>query len=146
MIIRPVPTVRWLWAHGGLLLIMVPFGYHWLPQGAALRAMSGVAFGFGLVAFLRLTLPERSPGRSAHGSIGNSFRMGWYMAGFVATMLLVPWLGSFGNVGMAEVLAVFTACGALVLYGLVAVNIFMLLRATAQALQNLTGCCRRERS
>lgn len=52
--LRPAPTNRWLWLNGSFLLLMVPFGFHWLPQGPLLRTVTGVLFGFGLVAFLAL--------------------------------------------------------------------------------------------
>jgi uncharacterized membrane protein len=45
---------RFLQAHGGFLLLMIPFGYHWLPQDAWIRGLSGVLCGAGLVSFLWL--------------------------------------------------------------------------------------------
>lgn len=121
-IVRPVPTIRWRWAHGGMLLAMVPFGFHWLPQGPALRAVSGVFFGFGLVAFLCLPLPESA--RS--GSIW------WYSGGLLATAVSVPVLGTRRNVLAADTLAWLAAGGALVLCGLVSVSFFLAARAAAR--------------
>jgi len=72
--LRPVATSRWLWLHGGFLLCMIPFGYHWLPQGPVLRALTGVLFGFGLVAFLRLPLrlaPGHTFAENAHSAPGS---------------------------------------------------------------------------
>jgi len=36
----PAPTRFWRWLHGAFLLFMIPAGFHWLPQGPALRAAS----------------------------------------------------------------------------------------------------------
>ena len=38
---RPRPTPLVLWTHGMFLLLMVPYGYHWLPQNGAVRTLSG---------------------------------------------------------------------------------------------------------
>jgi uncharacterized membrane protein len=56
---RPVPTARWLWLNGAFLLVMVPAGFYWIPQNPELRCASGTLYGFGLVAFLWLTVPHK---------------------------------------------------------------------------------------
>jgi hypothetical protein len=56
--LRPKLTGRFLQIHGAFLLVMVPFGFHWIAHGAALRSASGVLFGFGIVAFLWLPLSQ----------------------------------------------------------------------------------------
>jgi uncharacterized membrane protein len=58
--LKPLPTARFLQIHGLFLLLMVPFGFHWLPQGELLRAGTGVLFGFGVVTFLSLKLSART--------------------------------------------------------------------------------------
>lgn len=68
--LRPRPTTRALWLHGGLLLLMLPFGYHWLPQDGVLRTATGFLFACGLVYFLSLTPMElaglwRTPARGS---------------------------------------------------------------------------------
>ena len=50
--LRPSPTGRFLAVHGALLALMAPFGFHWLPQGAVLRTLSGIWFGAGAVTLL----------------------------------------------------------------------------------------------
>jgi len=45
--LRPQLSGRFLEVHGLFLLLMVPFGFHWLPQGALVRTGTGVLFGFG---------------------------------------------------------------------------------------------------
>lgn len=56
---RPAPTPRWLWLNGAFLLFIMPSGFCWIPQNPELRCVSGILFGFGLVAFLWLTLPDK---------------------------------------------------------------------------------------
>jgi uncharacterized membrane protein len=51
---RPRATPGKLWLHSGLLLLMVPFGYHLVPQGETLRTLTGQLFGYGLVYVLLL--------------------------------------------------------------------------------------------
>lgn len=43
------------WVHGGFLLLMIPYGFHLLPQGPIVRTSTGFLFGAGLVYFLALT-------------------------------------------------------------------------------------------
>lgn len=57
---RPA-TARARWIYGLLLLQMVPFGLHWIPQTAAVRAASGVLFAFGAVGCLWLAVPQHWP-------------------------------------------------------------------------------------
>jgi len=42
--LRPRLSGRFLEMHGAFLVLMVPFGFHWLSQGPALRAAMGVLF------------------------------------------------------------------------------------------------------
>lgn len=51
---RPLPTPRVLWIHGLLLLQMIPFGYHLVPQDGTIRTVTGQLFAFGLTYFLAL--------------------------------------------------------------------------------------------
>jgi uncharacterized membrane protein len=65
---RPRPTPLVLWIHGLLLLVMVPFGYGWIAQGAALRTLTGQLFGLGAVYYLGLAVasPLRLWSRPPH--------------------------------------------------------------------------------
>lgn len=56
---RPRPTHAVLWLHGAALLLMIPFGYHLVPQNAVVRTLTGYIFAFGLVYFLLLVPAER---------------------------------------------------------------------------------------
>lgn len=55
ILLRPRPTPLLLWAHGLAMLLMIPFGYHFVPQSAALRTLTGFIFAFGLTYYLALT-------------------------------------------------------------------------------------------
>ncbi len=48
------PTRFQYWLHGAFLLLMIPYGFHFVPQGPFLRTTSGFLFAFGLVYFLVL--------------------------------------------------------------------------------------------
>jgi len=61
--LKPQPNTAFRWLHGLFLLLMVPFGFHWLPQGPVLRCETGILFGFGIVAYLWLV-----PGARQYGS------------------------------------------------------------------------------
>jgi len=87
---RPRLSGRFLETHGLMLLMMVPLGFHWVAQGPAVRAVSGVLFGAGVVTFLWLPLSARLPVRVA----GRTSR---YTAWLAITALAVPLLGEFGG-------------------------------------------------
>ena len=54
LLFRPRPTLRVLGMHGFLLLLMVPFGYHWVPQSGEVRTLTGFLFAAGLTYLLAL--------------------------------------------------------------------------------------------
>jgi uncharacterized membrane protein len=56
---RPRPTSLSLWIHGLMLLLMVPFGYHLVPQNGMLRTLTGQLFAAGLVCYLSLLPTSR---------------------------------------------------------------------------------------
>ena len=130
LLLRPAPTNRWLWLNGGFLLFMVPFGFHWLPQGPVLRAITGVLFGFGLVAFLRLTIRSGTgvPPIQLRGDRPDpcpTTRRGYWLT-LPALLALVPWLGAQGNALAANTLTLLAALGALALFSLVLANAVLL--------------------
>lgn len=131
---RPAPTNRWLWLHGGFLLAMVPFGFHLVPQGPFVRTDSGVLFGFGLVAFLWLTLePAGHLPRSALRTAGWCFA-----ASLVATVVLIPWFGASGDVTAAVSLSFLIGAGAFALTALVTWNLLLAAMAIIRPLQRLS--------
>jgi uncharacterized membrane protein len=64
---RPILSARFLEVHGVFLLLMAPFGFHWVAQGPVLRTVTGMLFGFGVVTFLWLAVGDRSPVNSGAG-------------------------------------------------------------------------------
>lgn len=53
-IFRPRPTSRSLWLHGLAMLAIIPFGYHLVPHGSLIRAITGQLFGYGMTFYLIL--------------------------------------------------------------------------------------------
>jgi len=60
LIFRPRPTSASLWLHGLAMLVIVPFGYHLVPHGTLVRAVTGQLFGYGLAYYLLLVPADRS--------------------------------------------------------------------------------------
>jgi uncharacterized membrane protein len=58
-IFRPRPTSLSLWLHGLAMLAIIPFGYHLVPHGAILRALTGQLFGYGMAYYLLLVPADR---------------------------------------------------------------------------------------
>jgi len=114
---RPHLSGRFLLIHGLFLLQMVPFGYHWLPQGPVLRTETGILFGFGIATFLWV-VPAAWLAPSAVARC-----QPWpYWIGCAATVLLLPAACQLGGKPGAFVLALLIGGGALALAGLVLAN------------------------
>lgn len=114
--LRPRLSNRFLEAHGVCLLQMVPFGFHWLPQGPELRTFTGLLFGFGVTTFLWLIpaarwlgAPPRWRGAALiYAAIGAAAGLGLLVAvrgGSVAASGLA-WLAAVGLVALAALVAV----------------------------------------
>ncbi len=120
-ICKPRLTGRFLEIHGLFLLVMIPFGYHWLPQGPALRAGTGVLFGFGLVTFLHLPLLSAlwfKPWGETPVA-GRACRELIYFGGVMAMVLLVPLAGVWGGQTLFWLLSLTSVGGFLILLVLV---------------------------
>jgi len=121
-VFRPRPTYVSLAIHGLLLLLMVPFGYHLVPQNAALRTLTGQLFAVGLVGYLsllpasRLGLPENA---NRHGL--------WaYVVGVLLSLGILQACVHVGGRPVGVVLAWLGFSGLLALAVLVAVNLVLL--------------------
>jgi len=131
---RPKPSSRWLELHGAFLLLMVPFGFHWIPQGPSLRSITGVLFGFGVLMFLRLPVSfrlaaqEPLPGHR----ITPEHRRLVYLIALAVTAVAVPWLGNAGGTLAGYVLITLCCVGAVALGVLAAANVAL---GTAAALR-----------
>jgi uncharacterized membrane protein len=129
LILRPGLGGRFLAAHGLLLLIAAPFGFHWIADGPALRAMTGVLCGFGIGTFLWLA-PGTAWGR-AEGS-GRRAAVWGYAAGLGAVLLVVPLAGGAGGAASGRVLEGLAAAGVVSLAGLALANVAFGLRGVAR--------------
>ena len=126
--LKPRPTRGFLATHGGFLLLMVPFGFHWVPQGPALRAITGLLFGCGVTAFLWLPLNQSGtaePSAKYLDSIGWIQRLRPYALVLGVSLLLVTLLGAYGGRIAAEALTVQVCCSAVVLTMLVLANAWL---------------------
>lgn len=90
LLFRPRPTPRILAMHALLLLLMIPFGYHLVPQGGELRTLTGQLFAVGLTYFLVLNPVLRW--RTWENRSGNE-RAYWagMLAGLPLLLLAVHW-------------------------------------------------------
>ena len=90
--LRIRPNALFLQVHGGFLLLMIPLGYHWVPQDALVRTLSGLLFGAGLVSFLWLIPGPRAGAARALG------RAQWllYTTAIVCALMVVPASAAWG--------------------------------------------------
>ncbi len=127
--LRPELTGRLLKTQGAFLLVMVPFGFHWIPQGAFLRTITGVLFGFGVVTFLWLPIKTAvdSLKTAFERRDGNSRGLA-YAAGVVATAILLPVLCAYGGKLIAYAVSALAAAGAIAVGVLATGNVFLALK------------------
>ena len=118
------PGSIFLWVHGGFLLAMIPLGYHWVPQDAVVRAVSGVLFGAGIVSFLWLL-----PGpRAAYSGEANRPRLALYAVGLAAAVVFVPSAAAQGGLAAWYSLVALASTGVLALAALTGANAHVLIR------------------
>jgi len=128
--LRLKPGARFLQVHGGFLLLMVPLGYHWLPQDATVRTASGVLFGAGVVSFLWLF-----PGPFAGGVRPLDRRRAiLYAAGIGAALAGIPVAEAWGGLFAWYVLVVLAALGAVSLLSLALANVGLALNGLVSRL------------
>ena len=121
---RPGLTGRFLEVHGLMLVLMLPFGFHWVDQGPVLRGISGVLFGAGVFTFL--WLPVRQIGCGLKTGLRPSARV-VYAAGLTLAAAGVPALGEHGGFLGNRLLLVLTAGGAVALALAAATAVFLCL-------------------
>jgi uncharacterized membrane protein len=164
--LRPKLTGRFLEIHGAFLLLMVPFGFHWVPQGPALRTAAGVLFGFGVVTYLMLPLKgERKrgtetsniqhrtsniqcpPGGSSldvgcsmldAGCFRSSFSRCYFLL-LGAVLLCLPAVASLGGRFTAYSLSALIAWGGLALFALVAADLTLAVFCVLRRLRRLAS-------
>jgi hypothetical protein len=123
--LRPKLNGRFLGVHGAFLLIMVPFGFHWLPQGAALRAMTGVLCGFAITTFLWLMPATRLGGQDNRQRGRSAWRYGLALG---ATLLVLPVAANSGGPIVGRGLNGLAVVGFLCLGVLAVINVGLGLR------------------
>ncbi len=123
--LRPVLSARFLQVHGLFLLLMVPFGYHWLPQGPVLRTDTGVLFGFGLVTYLSLPIIEASQDfRRKRGTESPDGRSAMaYAFGAITTLVCLPFLALQGGEFARAIISTVAVGGLCALAALVFANV-----------------------
>ena len=116
VVFKPRPTLPSLGIHGMLLLLMVPFGYHLVPQNGAIRTLTGQLFAVGLVCYLSLLPSSRWTSRQ-DGDKHRSLAYAVCVLGSLAVLQaavhaggrlvgeLLAWLGLFGFVALALLVA-----------------------------------------
>jgi hypothetical protein len=120
-IVRPRPTSRVLWIHGMFLLLMVPFGFHLVPQNGTIRTLTGHLFAFGLVYYLSL-MPVawiEEPGRSS-ARRRETARVWIYGAGLIGSLALLQ-LAVHGGGAFTGVALSYIGLVGLALYALLVV-------------------------
>ncbi len=115
-------TGRFRWLHALFLLQMIPFGFHWLPQGPALRTVTGALFAFGLVAYLLPGPCEELRARRLARSRGAAE----YWAGLAVVLAALLATARWGGVAGGVLLEWAGLLGALSLAALVLLNLFLL--------------------
>ncbi len=126
----PRLTGRFLEAHGLMLLMMVPFGFHWVAQGPGLRSLSGVLFGAAVFTFLWLPLgsarvrPKMPEPRQQKGAVGPT-----HHAAYVLTLAVIagslPLAAHYGGRWAGPLLGTLAGCGFLALISAAAANLLV---------------------
>ena len=93
---------------------MVPFGFHWVPQGPALRAITGVLFGAGIASFLLLSTNFIRRGEQ---------RPTLYFVCVALAALALPIVAEFGGALGAWLIVATVTAGVLAMAGLVLLNL-----------------------
>ena len=128
---RPKATNRMLWVHGMCLLVMVPFGYHLLPQTGEVRMLTGQLFAIGLVYYLTLLAADRWSQVRKESTRG----IAGYLVASAVMLLLLQAAVIRGGPRTNELLSWLGFTG-LVLYGLlVLLNLVLLAMATTESLR-----------
>jgi uncharacterized membrane protein len=117
--LRIRPTARFLQVHGGFLLLMIPLGYHWVPQDALVRTMSGVLFGAGVVSFLWLLPGPHAGGTRVLDRRGTAL----YAVGVAMALMIIPAGGAWGGVLAWRLLVALASVGLAGLAALALANV-----------------------
>jgi uncharacterized membrane protein len=134
-IVRPALTRRFMWAHGAMLALMLPFGLYWISQGPTLRMLSGLSAGFGMTAFMWAGLGGSHLARPS--SSRTALRL--YTAWLLLICAVVPLLASVDTAWGAWLLAALVVAGLLALTLLAMKVVSRSLALLRDALQRCIG-------
>jgi uncharacterized membrane protein len=135
--VRPRMSGRFLEIHGAFLVVMIPFGFHWMGQGSVLRTVTGVLFGFAVVTFLWLPLGQRA-GEPLSRPLRAQYSAWCYFAILGAALILLPATAILGGAFAAYGLSGAAFWGALLLVALIAGNVSLGLLGALRLLRRLT--------
>ena len=133
---RPKLSGRFLEIHGAFLVVMAPFGFHWVAQGPVLRTLTGVLFGFAVVTFLWLPLSQRA-GEPASRLVWARHSVWFYFAILGAMLVLLPTAAMLGGAFAAYVLSGLAFWGAVALVALVVGDVSLGLLGALRLLRRL---------
>ena len=119
LLVRPPLGYRLRQLHALLLLQMIPFGFHLVPQGAVLRTLSGLLFSFGLVGFLWLLPATHLRLRTTN----ESWRFPAYALSGGASLIFVLAAARWGGVAAGRVLSTIGLAGLVGLGFLILANL-----------------------
>jgi hypothetical protein len=134
--VRPKLSGRFLEIHGGFLVVMAPFGFHWVAQGPVLRTLTGVLFGFAVVTFLWLPLSQRA-GEQASRLVWARHSVWLYFVILGAMLLFLPTTAMLGGAFAACVLSGLAFWGAVALVALVVGDVSLGLLGALRLLRRL---------
>jgi hypothetical protein len=130
LVFRPQPKALLYWLHGLFMLVMFPFGFHFVPHGGLTRTFTGALFSFGLVYYLSLNpLTSWLAWKSAR-----ALRFLAYLALIAACIASLLWSMRSGGAIAAVTLTGLGVIGLAGLLLLTAANLFVL-PATLRALR-----------
>jgi uncharacterized membrane protein len=138
LLLRPKLTGRFLECHGAFLLLMVPLGFHWVPQEPVVRTLSGLLFGAGVATFLWLPVAERLPHAALAGAKGS-----WggvhpgYATGVLGSAVLLLLLAEEGGRAAADVLSFAAFAGLLSLAAVATANLLLGTQGAARLMWRL---------
>ena len=130
---RPKATNRMLWAHGMFLLLMIPFGYHLVPQTGVVRTLTGQIFAIGLVYYLTLLSSERW---SLYRELSRTAEIAYFVACGASLALLLAAV-TWGGIRTNTVLSWAGFAGLVIYAAMVLVSVLLLLAYSGQLLRRL---------
>ena len=139
LLVRPPLDNRLRQLHALLLLQMIPFGFHLVPQGAVLRTLSGLLFSFGLVGFLWLLPATHFRLRTTN----EPWRFTAYVLTAAASLIFVLAAAAWGGGAVGRILSVAGLAG---LAGLGCLTLANLAKCLCAGVEGLRGWRRRTAS